>query len=151
MGLMVGDVTPLLKIIWLFWLDYCSCENICGFCINYISPSIIVWIGVWFRARFCFFDLSYQWLFWATFIDVVPRYFVEVAPLPSVLLHLLVVILFLWLRLVVLMLAILWIRVSFTILWLLQIYRHKFPLVLVLKFMLYFENISIRCSQWLDI
>jgi hypothetical protein len=81
-----------------------------------------------------------------TFINVVLRDFVEVAPLPSVLLHLPIALILFWLGLVILRLHILWIRVAFSILWSLQICRPKFSLVLVLKFLLDVDNISISCS-----
>jgi hypothetical protein len=79
-----------------------------------------------------------------TFISVLPADFVEVTPLPSVILHLpftlyvLCLVLFVWR---------LFVRVIFIILWLLQIWRPEFPFILVTKVFLDFENISIRNSQ----
>lgn len=70
----------------------------------------------------------------------------EVTPLPSVLLHLPIAIFFLWLGMVVLRLTILWVRDSFTILWLLWICRPKFWRVLLLEFLVDFDNISISES-----
>jgi hypothetical protein len=79
-----------------------------------------------------------------TFIGVVLGDFVEVTPLPSVILHLpftfyvMFLILFVW-RLLV--------RVVFIVLWLLPIWRPEFPFILVPKVFLNFDNISIENSQ----
>lgn len=80
----------------------------------------------------------------ATLIGVVSGDFVEVAPLPSVILHLSFTLLFLCLGLVV---GRLLARTVFTILWLLRICRPKLPFVLVPKFLLNFKDISIGNSQ----
>jgi hypothetical protein len=66
---------------------------------------------------------------------------VEITPFSGVLLCLPVTLLFLWLGLVF---GRLFVRVVFIILWLLHICRPKLPFVLVLKFLLNFNNISIR-------
>jgi len=79
-----------------------------------------------------------------TFIGVVPEAFVEIAPFFGVLLCLPVTILFLWLGPVF---GRLLVRVVFFILWLLWICRPKLPFVLVLKFMLDFNNISIGITE----
>jgi hypothetical protein len=75
-----------------------------------------------------------------TFIDVVPGDFVEIAPFSGVLLCLPVTLLFLWLGLVF---GRLFVRAVFVILWLLWICRPELPFVLVLKFLLDFNNILI--------
>jgi hypothetical protein len=65
---------------------------------------------------------------------------VEITPFSGVLLCLPVTLLFLWLGLVF---RRLFVRVVFVILWLLRICRPELPFVLVLKFLLDFNNISI--------
>ena len=68
----------------------------------------------------------------------------EVAPLLNVILRLSFTLLFLCLGLVVRRLLA---RVVFTMIWLLQICRPELPFVLVPKFILDFDNISIGISQ----
>jgi len=115
------NALPLLRILWFFWLDCCGCDSNSGFCDK-----------VWVMNQLCFFELYHQWNFWATFIGVVPMDFMEVRPLTSVLLCLPISLNFLWLGMVVLRLTILWVRDSFTTLWLLWICRTKFSHVLLL-------------------
>jgi hypothetical protein len=69
---------------------------------------------------------------------------VEIAPFSGVLLCLLVTLLFLWLGLVFRRLSV---RDVFVILWLLRICRPELPFVLVLKFLLDFNNISISSTS----
>jgi hypothetical protein len=78
-------------------------------------------------------------------MGVVPRAFVEITPFSGVLLCLPMTLLFLWLGLVF---RRLFVRVVFIILWLLQICRPKLLFVLVLKFLLDFNNISIRTPSY---
>jgi hypothetical protein len=68
----------------------------------------------------------------------------ELAPFSGVLLCLSVTLLFLCLGLVF---GKLFVRVVFTILWMLQICRPELPFVLVLKFLLNFNSISIRSTE----
>ena len=70
--------------------------------------------------------------------------FVEVAPLPSVILRLSLTLLFYCLGLVF---GRLLVRDVFIVLWLLHICRPELPFVLVPKFLLDFDNISIGNSQ----
>jgi hypothetical protein len=74
------------------------------------------------------------------FIGVVLGAFVEITPFSGVFLRLSVTLLFLWLRLVFMKLIV---RVVFLILLLLWICRPEIPPVLVLKFLLNFNDISI--------
>jgi hypothetical protein len=69
---------------------------------------------------------------------------VELAPFPGVFLCLPVTLLFLWLGLVF---GRLFVRVVFVILWLLWICRPELPFVLVLKFLLDFNSISIGSTE----
>jgi hypothetical protein len=78
------------------------------------------------------------------FIGVMPGDFVEITPFSGVLLRLYVTLLFLWLGLVF---GRLFVRVVFIILWLLWICRIELPFVLVLKFLLDFNNISISNTE----
>ena len=78
------------------------------------------------------------------FIGVMPRDFVEITPFSDVLLRLYVTLLFMWLGLVF---GRLFVRVVFVILWLLWICRPKLPFVLVLKFLLDFNSISIGSTE----
>ena len=134
---------PLFKICWFFWLNCCGNDRSSGVCVDDLSSTNIFWIDV----RLLVFDISHQWLFWATFVSVVPRDFVEIAPFSSVLLFLLVTLLFLWLGLVF---GRLFVRFVFIILWLFHICKPKLSFVLVLKFLLYF-NISISNTEWWDV
>ena len=68
----------------------------------------------------------------------------EVSPLPSAILRLSFTLLFLCLVLVV---GSLLVRVIFTMLWLLHICKLELPFVLVPKFILNFDSISIGNSQ----
>jgi hypothetical protein len=74
----------------------------------------------------------------------VPGDFVEITPFFGVLLCLLVTLLFLWLGMVF---RRLFVRAFFVILWLLRIYRPELSFVLVLKFLLDFNNISISSTE----
>jgi hypothetical protein len=78
-----------------------------------------------------------------TFISVVPRDFVEITALSSVL-CISITLLFLWLGLVFWRLVV---RDVFPILWLLCICRPKLPFVMVSKFLLDFDSISIGSSK----
>jgi hypothetical protein len=69
---------------------------------------------------------------------------VEITPFFSVLLCLPVTLLFLWIGLVF---ERLFVRVIFVILWLLWICRPELSFVLVLKFLLNFNNISINNTE----
>ena len=139
---------PLFWIYWFFWLNCCGCDNSSGVCVDDLSfPSIFI-IIFWIRVRLLVFDLSHQWLFWATFIRVVPGAFVEIAPFSSVLLCLPVTLIFPWLGLVF---RRLFVRVVFVILWLLRICKPELSFVLVLKFLLNFNNISISDTKWWDV
>ena len=77
-------------------------------------------------------------------MGVVPGDFMEITPFSSVLLCLPMTILFLWLGLVF---GRLFVRVVFVILWLLWICRPELPFVLVLKFLLDFNSISIGSTE----
>jgi len=90
------------------------------------------------------FYLDHQWLFWVTFLSVVPGAFVEITPFFDVFLCLLVTLLFLWLGLVF---KRLFIRVVFFILWLLRICTTELSFVSVLKFLLDFRN-NIDKQHW---
>jgi hypothetical protein len=85
-------------------------------------------------------------MFREKFISVVPRDFVEVTPLHSVILHLPISLLFLRLGLVVLSLAILWIRATFNTLVVTDL-QTQIPFFLLLKILLDFDSISISGSQ----
>jgi hypothetical protein len=78
-----------------------------------------------------------------TFISVVLGDFVEFAPLPSVILSISFTLIFLCLGLVI---GRLLVRVGITMLWFLRICRPELPFVLVPKFLLDFDNISIGYS-----
>jgi hypothetical protein len=78
------------------------------------------------------------------FIGVVPRAFVEITPFFGVLLYLPVTLLFLCLGLVF---GRLFVRAVFVILWLLRICRPELSFVLVLKFLLNFNSISISSTE----
>jgi hypothetical protein len=82
--------------------------------------------------------------FLVTFISVVPRDFVEIAPFSSVLLGLPVTLLFLWLGLVF---RRLFVRVVFVILWFLQICRLELLFFWCLNFLLDCNNISISSTE----
>jgi hypothetical protein len=91
-----------------------------------------------------------------TFISVVPRDFVELTPLSSVL-RLLVTLICKWIGLVVLRLAILSLSVSlevratFTMLPLLWVCRDKITLILLLELLFNLYNILVRKSQRGDV
>ena len=139
---------PLFRICCFFWLNCCGCDNNSGVCVNDLFSPIIFWIRFWIMVRLLVYDLSHQWLFWATFISVVPGAFVELEPFSSVLLCLLVTLLFLCLGLVF---RKLFVRVIFIILLLFWIWKPEILLVLVLKFLLDFNNLSIRNTKWWDV
>ena len=138
---------PLFRICWFFWLNCCGHDNSSGVYVDDLSFTSIFRIRFWIRVRLLVFDLGHQWLFWATFIRVVPGAFVEIVPFSGVL-CLPVTLLFLCLGLVF---GRLFVRVVFVILWLLQICRPEFPFVLVLKFFLNFNSISISSTDWWDV
>jgi hypothetical protein len=79
-----------------------------------------------------------------SFIGVVPGDFVEIKPFFSVLLHLHMTLLFMWLGVIF---RTLFVRSVSVILWLLQICRPELPFVLMLKFMLDFNSISISSTE----
>ena len=138
---------PLFKICWFFWLNCCGHDNSSGVCIDDLSFPIIFRIRFWIRVQLLVFDLSHQCLFWVTFVAVVPGAFVEITPFSGVLLCLPMTLLFLCLGLVF---GRLFVRDIFGILWLLWIFKTKIPFVLVLKFLLDFNSISIGNTEWWD-
>ena len=141
-------VLPIFNIYWFFWLIFCGHDNSSGVYVNDLSFTIIFKIRLWIRVRLFVFDLDHQWLFWGTFISVVPGDFVELTPFSGVLLCLSLTLLFLCLGLVF---GRLLVRAVFVILWLLQICRPEPPFVLVLKFLLDFNSISISSIEWWDV
>ena len=136
---------PLFWIYWFFWLNCCGRDNSSGVCIDDLSFTSIFRIRLWIRVRLLVFDLGHQWLFWATFIGVVPGDFVQITPFSSVLLCLPVTLLFMWLF------GRLFVRGVFVLLWLLSICKNKILFVLVLKFLLDFNSISIGSTEWWDV
>ena len=146
--LWMKKVLPLFRICWFFWLNCCGHDNSSGVRVNALSFTIIFRIKFWIRVCLFVFDLSHQWLFWAPFIGVVPGTFVELTPFFGVFLCLPVTLLFKWLGLVF---GRLFVRDVFVILWLLWICRPEFPFVLVLKFLLNFNSISISSTEWWDV
>jgi len=85
--LWMEEAFPLFGIYWFFYLNCCGCDSNSGFYVDDLSIFNILWIVLWIRVRLHVFDLGHQWLFRATFIGVVPGDFVEVTPLPSVILR----------------------------------------------------------------
>ena len=138
---------PFFIIYWLFWLNCCVHDNNNGVYVNDMYSISIFIIKLWIRDNILVFYLGHQWMFWAKFISVVLGSFVEIAPFFGVL-RLPVTLLFLSLRLVFWNL---FVRVIFLILWFFRIWRSKLPFVLVPKFLLDFNNISIRNTKWWDI
>jgi hypothetical protein len=89
--------------------------------------------------------------FGVTFINIVPRGFMELTPFSSVL-RLPIALLCWWLGMVILGLAILafsfgkGVSATLTIIWLFRICRSKLLLLLLLEFLINFDSISIRDS-----
>ena len=98
--LWMKKVLPFFKICWFFWLNCRGRNNSSGVCVNDLSFTSIFRIWLWIRVRLLVFDIGHQWLFWATFVGVVPEDFVEITPFSGVLLCLPVTFLFLCLGLV---------------------------------------------------
>jgi hypothetical protein len=92
-------------------------------------------------------------MFGATFISIVPRDFVELAPLSSVLLRLPITLVYWWLGLAFLGLAILdmsfslGFRATLTGLLLRRVFKTKKSLILLLELVLDLDNISVSVSQ----
>lgn len=99
--LWMDEALPLFKIYWFFWLNCCDRESGSGVCVDDLTIFNNFWIGFRIRVRLRVFDLDHQLMFRVTFISVVPGKFLEVTPLPSVIIHLPFTLFFLCLGLVV--------------------------------------------------
>jgi len=152
----VKEALPFLLSFWFTWLYFGGRDNGVGFDIDNLLPSFWIWFGVTIFLWIEIFHLGHQWLLGATFFGVVPRDFMVFTPFFYVLLQLFITLLVLRLGLVVVRVAIfslslvLWVGVTFTLLWMWGVYRPKLS-PLMLKFMLDLENISISRTQWCDV
>jgi hypothetical protein len=155
--LWVEELFPFFRILWFLWMDIFGSVGDTGFCVNDMFSLSQILIRLWFNILPWGFHLNQQWLFGMTVISIVPRYFLELAPLSSVLLRLPITLLCWCLGMDVLGLSILSFSFSLvfkdtlTILQLFHIWRIKLSLVLLLKFFHDFDGISISNSQWRDV